>query len=250
MTSPSGPAEPKGKISFEPVESSAEAHRIIQDCARGTALSQLFTRKQKLVLTCRFVRINEQEREVGFRPDHTTEMKGFMEELASTKTSDCFANLVNDRVKVFFKSKIRGYRNGILFLEFPTDLFRVQRRQFLRYKIPLGHTLRVDISMPLSPDKVLHNKVLDISAGGLAFHVKANQKDDFISGMVIPGLRFTVNRRAIWCKAAIRHARPATVDGEEVLVIGALFQDLREEDREWISQYVREQTKHLLAKML
>ncbi len=226
-----------------------EAHRILADCARSTALAQFFTRKQEAVLTCRFVRLNEATREVGFRPDESFQVSSFLDELASTGSRECYVNLVNDRVKVFFKSQIIELREGKLFLDLPKNLFRVQRREFFRFKIPPGHVLRVEVKAPLS-DETLSLKVIDVSAGGLAFSVKKPHSDDFIAGMQLSSLRFTLNRRAVYCEGFIRHVRSMKIEGEDVQVVGILFHRLREEDRKWVDDYVREQTRRMLAKLL
>ncbi len=231
------------------MESTGEAHRILADCARSTALAQFFTRKQQAVLTCRFVRLNESIKEVGFRPDESLEVEGFLDELATTGSRECYVNLVNDRVKVFFKSQIKEIREGKIFMELPKNIFRVQRREFLRFKIPPGHVLRVDVKAPLA-DETLSLKVVDISAGGLAFTVKRPHSDDFISGMQLSGLRFTLNRRAIYCQGFIRHVREVKIEGEDGIAVGILFHRLREEDRKWIEDYVRDQTRRMMAKLL
>lgn len=240
----------KGKITFEPIESSNEAHRILQDCARSTALAQLFTRQQKTVVNCRFVRLNLESGEVGFRPEQAAELKSFLEELTESKSRDCFVNLVNDRVKVFFKSRIRGLNEGRIMLDYPQALFRVQRREHLRFKIPMGHTLRVEVASTVDRARSFQNKVVDISAGGLAFYAKLNQEADFQAGQIITSMRFTLNRRVVICQGEIRHVRSAKVEGEDLLVIGVLFYKMGEEDRDWVSLYVRQQTRNILSKML
>jgi len=244
------PSAPKGKINFEPVESAAEARRILSDCARSIATAQLFTRKQKSVLVCRFIRLDDGALELGFRPDQPELLKPFLDELSATGSPDLFVNVVNDRVKVFFRSPIKGLKEGRLVLAMPPGIFRVQRREHIRFKIPQTHTLRVDVVSPLDFDTVHHPKVIDISAGGLAFSVKKEQADLFSSGLELSDLRFTLNRRLILVQAVIRHARPVLIDGEEMVVIGVLFNPIRPEDQKWINDYVRAQNRAMLAKML
>jgi c-di-GMP-binding flagellar brake protein YcgR len=240
----------KGRISFEPVASASESRKILADCARSAAGAQLFTRKQALVLPCRLVRLDDSAREVGFRPLAYENLRPFLEELASTRSPDCFASLVNDRVRVLFRSPIKSVREGIVTLAMPDGIFRVQRREFLRFKIPSGHLVRIEVFPSESDSQPFRLKLVDISAGGLAFSFVERDSGYFSAGQELARIRLQLRKQTILCRGVIRHIRPALIDGEKVFLAGVLFRDMLTADQRWISEYVNEQTRTLLRRML
>lgn len=213
-------------------------------------MTQLFTRKQNCVLVCRFVKLDDLNHEVSFRPDQPEVLRSFLDELAASASPDLYVNVVNERAKVFFKTPIKGLRDGRLVLAYPQGVFRVQRREHIRYKIPQGRSMRVEVHSPLQPAEPLNPKVVDFSAGGMAFCVPKEQENLFSSGQLIPTLRFSLDRQVIFVQGHIRHVRRSLIEGVEMAVVGVLFVAIEEADRRRIADFVARQHRAILSRLL
>lgn len=239
-----------GRISFEPIETKDEAYKVLNEAARARSFTQLFSQLKRRVLTCHFSHIRPEENQVGFKPERPNDIGPFLIEIKESKSPFVFVNIANEKNKVFFKSQIISYKDNMLVMNYPQGVFRVQRRQHLRYKIPQGHTMRLDVESATVPGGMFSKKIIDISAGGVAFYIEAPEAEHFPSGKTIQKIRFQVDRSTILCSAQIRHVRPARQEGSDKMIVGVLFTAMPIEDQVRIESFIREKMKALLSRML
>lgn len=245
----SAPAK-KGQLSFEPVETLQEAQRLVGECARSGALAQIFTRSQKVILVSKLAAVKANEMELVFRCDVTSDPKLFLVDLHGSGSTDCYVNLTNERNKLFFKTGFVTFFDDKLVTAYPKDVFRVQRREFLRYKVPRTHVLRAELISDELPEVPFSKKLIDLSAGGVGVMLDKDEAPFFAGGTKLSRIKFTVNGRVIHATGEVRHARPTSVDGKQMFVAGILFVQMHPADRAFINQFVFEHHRAMLSRFL
>lgn len=77
-----------------------------------------------------------------------------------------------DAIKLQFEVEglvhVHGGRNSALNAQYPTELFRFQRRDAFRVKPFSSHSPQAQMRHPGMPDMVLNLRILDVSLGGMA----------------------------------------------------------------------------------
>jgi hypothetical protein len=246
------PASPnkKGQLSFEPVETVGEGQKLLEDCARTTAMAQIFSRTQKVVFNAKLSQLKKDEGHMAFKPDGTVDPEAFIADLKASGSEDSYVSLTNDRTRLFFKTSFVKYAADRLVLRIPKDIFRVQRREFLRYKVPASMSWRVQVISEELPEVPLSVKILDLSAGGLGLSIDPNEAPLFQGGTKLTQIELVVGKHRILCGGVVRHLRESMVQGRKLHVVGVLFDPITETERQWINQFVFDRHRALLSKFL
>lgn len=235
---------------FDPV-SETEASKFLWEAAKTTAAAMVWTKDQKHVLQTHLSRYSPKDKHLYAWIPPGFDVPKFNDEMADLGAKECFFSVSLSRANIFFKTLFLGFDDGGLRFALPEKLFKVQRRKDLRYSIPDGYVMKVQFEDPLFPGQVVTHKVIDLSAGGLAFLVTDNEAPVFTQGLLLKNLAFTLQARRIIADAEVRHLRPFDDGARHVGVkVGALFNSIKESDKQAVASYVFEETRKFYSKFI
>ena len=137
----------------------------------------------------------------------------------------------HDYCKYIFESTVIGFEpsvnaksGGIIVIEMPDRIDRIQRRNYYRVSVPQDLNVRVlfwhrgynDEAKAMPLEDYWQGTLVDLSAGGLQICVGFDQKPNFREGQLV-GLQFTPmpHQQPIQLEAQVRHIAP-TADGTQL----------------------------------
>lgn len=172
-------------------------------------------------------------------------------DLVDMNAHDCFFSVSLSGANIFFKAAIKGYDKGGFHFFMPEKIFKVQRRRDVRLSIPDGYVLKASFQDPLFPETHLNKKVIDISAGGLAFQATEFEEGLFHVGLILDKFQFTIKGREVVLQAEVRHIQkmPET-SKHKGLKVGVMFKNMKPGDAQHVAQYVFEESRKYLSKFL
>jgi hypothetical protein len=239
---------------FEPIHDAGQAVRFLREAGKTFASTMVWTKEQEIVVHSQISLVSEAGSLItvgcpkGFNP------RTLVEFMATHGQTDCYFSVSLQRASIFFRAKFNGASDTGLSFEFPKTLYKVQRRNDLRYPIPYGHVMKIDLQDPLFPEKTLTWKAADISARGCAILIPDAESSSYPVGLTLRNLRFSIQGRRIEVPAAeVRHKRmlPPTGDGAPGrgpgVKLGLLFKQIRETDSQHIAAYVFEESRRFFS---
>lgn len=228
---------------FDPVDTPAERATLLREAAKTFASTLIWTKNQEQSFST-FVSVFSEELgsfHVSLPKDF--DQKEFVQNIAKSGTRDLLFSISLSKANIFFKAPLIGFDGGIQF-KTPTEIFKIQRRSFLRYSVPQSHKLKVEFVDPLFEDQKVETNAIDISAGGLAVLVGKDEAPTYQAQLIVRGLTFTVGGKQITCDAEVRHTGPNRVNDQVVgFKIGFLFQNLPQDMVNHINAWVMDQTR-------
>ena len=244
----------KPPAEFERIESDTETRKLLIETARTSASATIWTKDQKITFESHFTSYDEKG---GFLyvwiPTQLDPEELNTSVLASKALADraCFFNVSLSRANIFFRAEFMGYDSQGYKFRIPDKIFKVQRRAYLRFLIPLGHVIKVEFQDPYLDENTISRKVYDVSGGGLSILLEPADLGLFEAGTVLKNVRLTVNGRKLTCNALIRHINPkASGRGHDTGRMGVEFQNIKEADRQHIVSYVFEETRRIYSRFL
>lgn len=247
--SKSSPLGAQLSADFVPVDDEKEARLILKESASTVASVMLWTKNQEKVLQTHLSAFSESESTLFAWVPPGEKPEEFSQVLSKIPESECYFSLSAPQANIFFKAKYIGFDDGGLKFGLPQKIFKVQRRKDFRFQIPQGHVLRVEFEDLLDSTKTLRPKVLDISAGGLAFIVDETEEALFTQGLKIRNIQFQVKGRKITAHGEVRHKRPLPPESQQTgYKVGVIFLDLKPADHQYISAYVLEESRKYFSK--
>jgi hypothetical protein len=235
---------------FELVEDSAEADRFLREAGKTFSSVMLWTKDQEEVVNSRISLYSDSTGNFYVAAPKGFDARKFMDDLATRENQDVFFSISLVRANLFFKTRLVGVGTAGMQFAKPDRLYKVQRRRDLRFRIPDGMALPMEHQDPLFPESLLKRKVIDISAGGLGFLIPYDEEPVYPVGLLLKGLRFTLNGRAFSLDAEIRHVQVLPAEGRfQGVKVGVRFKDIRQADNQWIASYVFDQSRRYFTKI-
>ena len=211
----------------------------------------IWTKDQKKVIFSHLSLFSEAEKVLYAWIPKDIDPHQFMDELAQAGTKDCFFSVSLMTANIFFKARFIGSDAGGFRFEIPEKIFKVQRRKDVRFAIPPGHVVRVEFDDPLFPEKRYSKKIIDLSAGGLAFIADPSEDLVFQAGMILKNITFSVKNKTFKVEAEVRHKRLLPDNSStKGLKVGLQFKDLRAGENQLIAQYIFEESRKFYARFI
>ena len=224
---------------------------MIREGARSVSSALLWTKNQEKVLNTHLSHFSPSEQIIYVWCPPEFAPGTLSEAIAQSGDQYCFFSVSLARANVFFKALFIGHDEGGLKFKMPEEVYKVQRRKDMRFQIPDGHLLRIDFEDPIEPGKVLKKKVHDISAKGLSFLVDYDEEHNYIVGMELKDVCFTLRNRQIKVDAEIRHIQQLPNKNKLYGVkLGLQFTKVESTDTQFISDYVMEESRKYLARFM
>jgi hypothetical protein len=235
---------------FQLIEDRNEGLRLIREGAKMVASAMIWTKNQTHVIHTHLSLYSDVDRAIFVRLPKEFDLRKFETALAGLGVQDCFFSVSLVSANIFFKSKYRGHEGEEIGFDLPSAVYKVQRRQDLRFTIPDGYLLKATFSDPALPDETVTVRVLDLSAGGLAFLVTAEQAAWFQSGTTLSQISFSLNKKKIVADGEVRHTgelpeikRRPYPTRKETWRVGVQFRNLKQADQQTIAAYVFEESR-------
>ncbi len=173
--------------------------------------------------------------------------------LTQTPPVDFFFSLSLLSSNIFFKTVFKGSDKTDLKFELPKQIFKVQRREFVRSPIPGGVTLQIKFQNPNASQKQIIKKVHDLSGGGFSFMVTNEDVALYKPGHILKNIELTLNHMHIKAEAEIRYIGKPSLASDTAppeMKVGLKFTQLSNNDREGIIFHVFEESRKYYSKFL
>jgi hypothetical protein len=235
---------------FEPVPK-AESLRLLKEGAKHTAAAFIWTSNQELSFHSHLTVVSETDAVFYVWVPKEMDANRFVDDMAAKGLKECSFSVSLLSANIFFKARLNSVDAGGIRFRFPEQIFKVQRRHDLRFPIPDGHILKVEFPDPVLDNRLLTQKVLDISAGGVGILVSDELLPNFQVGLVLKGLSFALRGRTIVCDAEIRHVKKIPPGGRHAgHKIGLRFIKLTAADEQHVASYVFDESRKYYSHLL
>lgn len=163
---------------------------------------------------------------------------------------------VECKVLVFFSGqaivgaygRFQGLEREVVALDYPKKVVRIQRRAHARFWVLGGYDLQVRMDAIEGPKRKVAKKLVDISAGGLAFLVVSPREASlFREGMIVRGLHLKLQNRDMVFDVEVRtHEETKRESQIQGIRVGVKFVNIAPEDVDWIQSFVLYHVGHTL----
>ena len=239
------------KAEFQPVEP-PESLRLLHEGAKTVSSAMMWTKDQEDQLSTHLSMVSETEQSLLCWLPTDFDAEAFSQKIVLRGSPEVFFSVSLPSANIFFKTKFLSFDRNSLTFALPEKIFKVQRRQNLRFTIPDGRIIKVQFSDPTGTDQKVIRKIHDLSAGGLAFLVEMSDEALYPKGLRIPDLSFTVNSRAIQAEAEVRHTSEAPLLSKASrargIKVGVQFFNLKASDFQHIATFVFDENRRYFSK--
>ncbi len=235
---------------FDPIHDSQEINRYFTECIKHFSSANIWEKDQSEVIHTHLTLLSKSEQIFYAWIPKDFNLKQFIIRLQANH-HECIFNVSLPYAQIFFKTSFAGHDSAGLRFHIPQTVYKIQRRKNARFKIPDQYVLKVEFKDPLFPEISQKKKVIDISAGGLAFLTAGKDLTVYQPGMLISELTLKIYQKRIISAAEVRHAKflPNQPDDKNVKV-GVLYVGLKSTDENLIASYVMDETSKHFAKLL
>ncbi|MBY0471242.1 PilZ domain-containing protein [bacterium] len=234
---------------FQLVDNESEALSFLKEGAATSASSMIWTKNQECVVNTMMVLFSEVDTGIFFIVPKGFDPKNFMASLAKTGENDCFFSMSLARANIFFKAAFIGFEKKYMHFDIPTKIYKVQRRNDLRFVFPQNYEMEVQFEDPTAPNNVLTKKIIDLSAGGMALHIEEADHGLYQPGVMLKSMTFIIRGRQIICDGEIRHVAFNSHGGRRVsgAKIGVLFHKLKAGETQHIAQFIFDESRRYFS---
>jgi len=177
--------------------------------------------------------------------------QAFFAAVSQSPLRECYFSVSLVRANIFFRSEFLDLDTGGLQFRIPNKVFKVQRRNDVRLPILENFAMKVSFKDPLFPLQEMNKKVLDISAGGLAFMITEDESAIFPKGLILKDVTFMIGNRKLTTRAEISNVRELRDDRNKGYhAVGIHFLDLRPGDAQYIAGYVFEESRKYFMRFI
>lgn len=238
---------------FEPIDDSKEIEKFLWEAGKTLAQAYIWVPSDpELSHRSYCLSVEVDPKRMTFWVSTDFDIKPWINYWATQTRSQQFAlfNLSLSRATLFFRAKFIGHDAAGLIFEIPGKVFKVQRRKDVRLPIPDGYTVRVEFQRPGSK-RLDSPKLIDVSAGGLAFAIPEGDQQLYPPGTILQKVRFILRGREFKVDCEVRHSHTLSRDSRTPgYKIGVIFKDIKAGDSQALASYVFEESRKLFARIM
>lgn len=214
------------------VTDSSKAEAYIAEAIKRQASAIIWAKNQETTINSRIISSDTADNFIMTEPADLTEGEVYFSVSLST-------------ANIFFKTIfISRDQRGLKFQK-PTQIFEVQRRSTFRISVASRPEFIVEFSLPDNPTGRMKEKILDLSAGGMAFVIDEKENPLFHTNMLLTNLTFKLHDHTIRADGQIRY-----IHYSHHSKIGILFKNLSEGDIRKIAAFVFEESRKYFSKFI
>lgn len=231
---------------FVPVADLSESLGLLPDGVRSRAPAIVWTHDHVHVIQTQLLAVDPTARTFHVRIPSGFDPRQFIERLLKQNRQECFLNLTLSAANLFFGALYLGTDSSGIKFAFPTQVFQVQRRADPRASLRDEEYVNVEFEDPLVEGRTYLRPALDLSASGISILVTLEELGQFVDGMVIQQVRFTLQGKRIASPAEVMHVSPhGTADGK----VGFRFQGLPFPEAQFIANFVNEENRRQFSEV-
>jgi c-di-GMP-binding flagellar brake protein YcgR len=227
------------KKKFYIVQGELSRLRLIRQCAKNFARSTIWNEGREAMIRGKMSNFDPSAG--TFQIDLNTEMPlAKVLKLLSTG-GDIFFNVEFESSRILFRTTLTLFDESREILQFrvPTEVFRLQKRNFERLNTRNNPSVIAFHLDPLPPERMIRRKVLDVGGGGLALGMIVGEERHYWVGQVFEGLELHIGEQIITARTEIVSMRIVEAEGEkQELIMGLAFLGLNPASRKFISEFV------------
>ncbi len=236
---------------FQPIESIAEGLKLLKEGCKTLSSAMIWTKDQQQVLNSHLSVFSESTSSFYCWAPHDFDSATFIANVETSPDRECFFSVSLHRANIFFRSSFFALDTAGLLFKFPTKIFKVQRRNDVRLPMHDFLSMRVHFRDPLYPEKETIQKVLDVSAGGMAFLIKEEDASLYPVGLTLNDFLFKVGNRSFKIRAEISNCRKLRDERHKgQFGVGVKFKDLRAADTQHIAAWVFEESRKYFTRFV
>ena len=238
------------RAEFQPVAFD-DALKLFREAEKTVASTLLWTKDDTPEIKVNFTIFNEVEKTFLCWVPTGFDVEAFSEKHATAGNGglDCFFSVSLTGANIFFKANFKGYNETSLIFSLPEKVFKVQRRQNMRFPIPDGYLIKVEFVDPLYSSEKQTRKIYDISATGMSFVVDSMEDVIYQVGLAIKAMTFTVKNRSITVDGEVRHSAALPPSSRmKGIKVGVEFKGIRPGDSQHIAVYVFDEGRKYFSK--
>jgi c-di-GMP-binding flagellar brake protein YcgR len=165
-----------------------------------------------------------------------------------TKVKNCLLLIFTGRFLIGVQTEIERIGISTLVLRVPGKIFKLQRRRNVRYAVPGGYDITLDLESLEKRDTRVKRKVVDLSEGGIAFFVPtAKEAALYTVDAEFKDCHFKIRNQEVAVDLKIKNQishEHAKRDGHKV---GAEFVKISEDDRNFLATFIYSQLGQMLT---
>lgn len=238
---------------FELVTHPGEALSYLKEAAKTSSPTTFWRQKEgqtegDLTYESKFIGFSEKDHLITLKIPSSVNNREFVRTHTKENMREFLFSVSLSRGHVFFRSQFIGPSpSGYTFSQ-PSKVYKVQRRGEYRYRIPKWDLKKVEMPNPQKPGEVVSRKMLDLSAGGMAFFIKPDEQEFYPSSTEIPGMSFKLKSKTIIVDGEVRHAQLIT-DKIRYVKVGIFFTRVSQNDKSLISQFVFDESRKFFSNL-
>jgi c-di-GMP-binding flagellar brake protein YcgR len=180
----------------------------------------------------------------------------FLKDLNDQDPDRLYLNINTKRTSIFFAQKLDEieFVEQCFFVDVPSVVYEVQRREHLRYQFTPETATAVLIGLESDRKLAIQGYAKDISVGGICVEhaytgEKISQRARSLEvGTIFPNLSFELYGKSIHCSAQLRWKKESTAS--DAIFLGLQFVKITSEDREGIRLFVMEESYDYIESIL
>jgi len=246
------------KPRFFEIKDEATVSKVLDSAYHSRAPVTIWLKDQSIKFNSRIVQFAHHLKLLSFYFPATVSETKFLETVKAQKRPEVFGTFSIEGVNFFFKVEFYSKTDKNAFqTPLPVPMFKLQRRANLRITLKREQAPRVTffdpekyyrVSQPISDKDLLAFRVVDISAGGLSFAIRPEEKSRFHSEQKLKDLRFRLRTTEINVDAVVRHVVDAKNDqGKPIAKVGIKFVGLKATHEKIIVQFVLDESRRVFS---
>jgi hypothetical protein len=236
---------------FQPVESISEGLKLLKEGCKTLSSAMIWTKDQEQVLNSHLSVFSESTDSFYCWSPKDFDSNKFIADVYASSGGECFFSVSLYRANIFFRAAFVALDTAGLLFKFPTKVFKVQRRNDVRLPLLDFLAVKVHFKDPLFHEKESIRRVLDISAGGMAFLINEEDVPLYPVGLILESFLFRVANRSFKIRAEISNCRKMRDEKHKgAFAVGVKFLDLRPGDTQHIAGWVFEESRKYFTRFI
>lgn len=249
-----------GKPRFFEVRDETTVVKILDAAYDSRAPVVIWLKDQSIKFDSRIVQHARHLKLLSFYFPASVPEPRFLETIHAQKRPEFFATFQVEGINFFLRGDFYSKTDKNAFqAPIPHSIFKLQRRANLRITLKREQAPRVTffdpqkyfrVSQPISDKDLLAFRILDVSAGGISFAIRPEEKGRFHAEQKLKDLRFRIKGIDISVDAIVRHVVDTVNDqGKHVAKVGVKFSGLKAPQEKAIVQFVLEESRKIFSSL-
>ncbi len=244
-----GDGGPQNK--FELIEKASDSERTLKEAIKSSAPVQIWLKGQESAAQTHLAKVDKDKKRILTPTPPNFDLKKFEKDLTKLGAKRCYFSLLLSSAMILFSTDYQGIEGEGLAFAYPEKIYKVQRRQDLRF-LAAGRTFSMEMEHPEDHARKIETKLFDLSASGLSFLVPYSDETPFKKGVTVRNISFGIRGKNILVDARVSYTqeyKPAPTSKHRIKV-GVEFLGISTGDSSALAAFVFEETRKIFSKFV